>query len=86
MITDWFVDLWVSFCQSIANGLPDDSPFDPAVEGANWEMFSTMNYFLPVSELLSVFAGVFLLGGPMAIITLVIWVLIGVVRGGNARA
>jgi len=49
-------------------------------------MFTAMNYFLPISELLSVFAGVFLLGGPMMLVTLTIWVLVGVLRGGATRA
>lgn len=86
MITDFFINLWTSICTGLASSLPVSTPFDAASSGAGWSMFTAMNYFLPISELLSVFAGVFLLGGPMMLVTLTIWVLVGVLRGGATRA
>jgi hypothetical protein len=86
MITDTLIDMWVAFCEWFASTLPTDSPFDAATDGADWNLFSTMDFYLPVHELLSVFAAVFLLGGPMMIVTIILWVAFGVVRGGSPRA
>ena len=86
MITDFLMDMWVGLCDWFASTLPEEDPFDAATDGANWNLFSTMDFFLPVHELMSVFAAVFLLGGPMMIVTMVLWVAFGVVRGGSPRA
>jgi hypothetical protein len=85
VVTDLFIFMWTTFCSTIADSLPTTSPFDSS-GGASWSMFSAIDYFLPIHELMSIFAGVFLLGGPMTIVSLVIWVLIGVVRGGATKA
>lgn len=86
VITDFLIDMWVNFCNWFASLLPTTSPFDVAQSGASWGMFSAMDFYLPVHELMSVFAAVFLLGGPMMLVTLVIWVAVGVIRGGATRA
>lgn len=86
MITDFFINLWSTVCTWFASTLPADSPFDVALQGASWGMFSAIDYFLPIHELMSVFAAVFLLGGPMMLVSLTIWVLVGVVRGGATKA
>jgi hypothetical protein len=86
MIWDAFANFWYGIFDWVLAKLPEEDPFDLATDGASWEIFTAMNYFLPVSELLSVFGAVFLMGGPMLIVTMVNWVAFGIVRGGSPRA
>lgn len=94
VVTDMFLDFWATMLEGmytvmIPGMVGNDAVMDPfsvAEDGASWELFATMNYFLPVTELLSVFAAVFLLGGPMLIVTMIMWVAFGIVRGGSPRA
>jgi hypothetical protein len=51
-----------------------------------FQIFSGANYFFPLAELSTVVLGVIALGLPMAGVSLVIWLLVGVVRGGGAKS
>lgn len=56
----------------------------PVTLSLGW--ISDMNYFLPISEMFQLFAAIFLLGGPFIGTSLVVWVLVGVLRGGATKA
>ena len=85
MVTDaivgWFLDLcdWViGLGSGLTAGLPSDL--------VDFSFMGDMNYFLPVAEMFAVFLAFFLLGGPMMGVSLVVWFLVGVLRGGQAKA
>jgi hypothetical protein len=85
MITDFFLNLWISLTDFMIGFLPDSNPFIYGM-GASWGMFGTMNYFLPMGEMLAVLVSVMLLGGPMLVASGAIWFIVGVLRGGATKA
>lgn len=82
MVTDavisWFLDL-VDWLVAL---IPSSDP----LPGVNFSFISDLNYFLPISEMFALFASMFLLGGPLAASSLIIWVVVGVLRGGATKA
>lgn len=84
MITDFLLDLLDGLIAWVAGMLPTDPV--PASENLGFQIFSGANYFFPVAELAAVLLGVMALGLPMAGVSLLIWFLVGVVRGGSAKA
>jgi len=79
MILDWWFDLVDWFV-----GL---FPTDPMPGGGiNLSWMSDVNYFLPVTEMFGLFLSMFLLGGTFVGTSLVIWVLVGILRGGSTKA
>lgn len=83
MVTDAVLDWFFGLLDWLVTGLPTgELPFD----GFGFGFISDMNYFLPIGEMFSVFMGFLLLGGPMAVASIVIWLLVGVIRGGATKA
>ena len=77
-VIDWFLDLvdW------LVAGVPSTSI--PLSISLSW--ITDMNYFLPITEMFGLFLSIFILGGPMAATSLIIWVLVGILRGGATKA
>lgn len=84
MITDFLLDLLEGLVGWVAGMLPTDSVVGS--QNLGFQIFSGANYFFPVAELASVLLGVMALGLPMAGVSLVLWLLVGVVRGGSSKA
>lgn len=85
MVTDavvnWFFDL-VDWCLSLGTGLTAGMPR----ELVDFSFMGDMNYFLPVAEMFALFSAFFLLGGPMMGVSLIVWFLVGVLRGGQSKS
>lgn len=84
MITDFLLDLLENVLSWVASLLPTDTVLGS--QNIGFQIFSGANYFFPVSELASVLLGLFALGLPMAVVSLVLWLLVGVLRGGSSKA
>lgn len=78
-ILDWFFGL-VDWALVASREFVGDMPVTLSL---GW--ISDMNYFLPISEMFQVFAALFLLGGPFIGTSLVVWLLVGVLRGGATK-
>lgn len=83
MITDALLDMLESLVNWVAGILPNDDVFG---NGLGFQIFSGANYFFPLAELSTLIFGVIALGLPLALVSLVIWILVGIVRGGGAKA
>jgi hypothetical protein len=83
VVTDAVLDWWFGLCNWLLDFLPDD-PNPASTIDLSW--LTNMNYFLPLSEMFQVFIAMFSLGGVFAGSSLIIWVLVGIIRGGNAKA
>jgi hypothetical protein len=84
VITDFLLDLLEGLVNWFASLLPVDTVLGP--QNLGFQIFSGANYFFPLAELSAVVLGVIALGLPMAGVSLVIWLLVGVVRGGGAKS
>lgn len=84
MITDFLLDLLEGLVNWIASLLPVDTVLGS--ENIGFQIFSGANYFFPLAELSVVILGVLALGLPMAGVSLVLWLLVGVIRGGGPKA
>ncbi|MGO4587154.1 hypothetical protein AB4Z38_25235 [Arthrobacter sp. 2RAF6] len=83
MVTDaifnWILDMvqWL-MSQNHMAGMP--------VSLLDFTWFGDMNYFLPVTEMFGLFTAFFALGGPMIGVSLIVWIVVGVLRGGATKA
>lgn len=84
MITDALLDLLESLTGWVAGLLPTDDVV--GADNIGFQVFSGANYFFPLAELSAVVLGILALGLPLALVSLVIWLLVGVLRGGSAKA
>lgn len=84
MITDFLLDLLEALVNWFSSLLPTDTVFGS--ENLGFQIFSGANYFFPLAELSSVVLGIIALGLPMAGVSLVIWLVVGVIRGGGSKA
>ena len=84
MITDFLLDLLESLVNWFAGMLPVDNTVNG--EGLGFQIFSGANYFFPLAELSSVVLGILALGLPLGGVSLIIWLVVGVIRGGQAKA
>lgn len=83
MVTDAILDWWFGLCEWVVSLLPVvTNPMEAF--GLGW--INDMNYFLPVAEMFGLFAVFFALGGPFVASSLVIWVIVGLLRGGATKA
>lgn len=82
MIIDAILDWWFGLCEWLISLLPKD----PLPQGVDLGWIRDINYFLPVSEMFGLFTIFFALGGPLAGASLIIWVIVGIVRGGSTKA
>lgn len=84
MITDFFITLFEGILSWIASMIPSDlALYDQPI---SLDVFADMNYFLPLAELSGVLGSFMFLIVPFASITIILWIAIGVVRGGDPRA
>jgi hypothetical protein len=80
-IVNWFfglVDWFVSLGAPLTKGMPQSL--------VDFSFMGDMNYFLPVAEMFALFSAFFLLGGPMMGVSLIVWFLVGVLRGGQSKS
>lgn len=84
MITDFLLDLLEGLVTWLSSLLPTDTVFGS--QNMGFQIFSGANYFFPLAELSAVVLGVIALGLPMAGVSLIIWLLVGVIRGGGAKS
>lgn len=68
----------------LASLLPTDTVFGS--QNMGFQIFNGANYFFPLAELSAVVLGVIALGLPMAGVSLVVWLLVSVIRGGGSKA
>jgi hypothetical protein len=83
VITDALLDLLESLMSWVAGSLPSD---DLVGGDLGFQIFSGANYFFPLAELSTLIFGVIALGLPLGLVSLVLWLLVGVVRGGSPKA
>lgn len=82
VVTDFFLDLFFGMANGTLDGLPDD----PFPQGFDLGWIRDMNYFLPIGEMFGLFIIFFALGGPFVASSLIIWAVVGVLRGGSTKA
>lgn len=83
MVIDAILDWWFG----LVNWLVDLLPEDPMPgEGVDLSLIQEMNYFLPIGEMFGLFGIFFALGGVFASSSLIIWVIVGLIRGGSTKA
>jgi hypothetical protein len=82
MIIDLILEWWFGFCDWLIGMLP----VDPMPQGVNLGWISDMNYFLPLSDMFGLFTIMFALGGVFAPVSLIIWIVVGIIRGGSTKA
>lgn len=83
MVTDAVLDWWFDLVEWFVSLFPDNPmPGD----GLNFGWLGDANYFLPLSEMFGVWFALFSLGGTFVGTSLVVWVLIGILRGGATKA
>lgn len=83
MVTDAVLDWFFDLVDWLISGMPD-LELPKNIMDLSW--IRDINYFLPISEMYALFAAFFLLGGPMAATSLIIWFLVGVLRGGSPKS
>lgn len=84
MITDFLLDLLGNIVSWVADLLPTDTVLGS--QNIGFQIFSGANYFFPLAELATVILGLLTLTLPMAVVSLVLWLLVGVIRGGSSKA
>jgi hypothetical protein len=83
MVIDRILEWWFGLVQGMVEAWPSTDNPHPQVD-FGW--IQDMNYFLPVSEMFGLFVIFFALGGPFVATSLIIWGLVGVLRGGATKA
>lgn len=84
MITDGIMDWWFGLAGWMVSLFPtnDELPADVF----NFSMLHEINYFLPASELINLLRIMLALAAPFVTSSMVIWFLVGVLRGGATKA
>lgn len=83
MVTDLVLNWWFGLVGWCVDQLPSDTS---PISRLDLSWITDMNYFLPVSEMFGVWLSLVSLGGFFAGSSLLIWVLIGIIRGGAVKA
>lgn len=84
MIIEWLLDFFEAGFNLIV-GLFPQTEFNPvSMLGTAFAHLGGLNYFMPISELVSATVAFLVLGAPFMVVSLVIWVL-AFIRGGSAR-
>lgn len=83
MVTDAILDWFFDLVEWLISGIPD---LDLPRNVLDFSWIADINYFLPISEMYSLFLSFFLLGGPMAATSIIIWFVVGVLRGGSPKS
>lgn len=82
MVTDAVLDWWFGLVEWLIGTMPDGG----ASATFNLGMIDDMNYFLPISEMFGVFVAFVALGGPFLGTSLIVWMVVGILRGGATKA
>jgi hypothetical protein len=85
VITDSVVSWLAGFASWIGTTFPY-SPMSIPDVGMIAGYLGDLNYFLPIAEVMSAVLAVTMVGPFFLATTLLTWLAVGVVRGGNARA
>lgn len=85
MVTDAILDWWFDLVDVMITSF---KPVDDPTSAMNFDlsMIDDINFFLPISEMFGVFIAFVALGGPFAGTSLIIWVFVGILRGGATKA
>lgn len=84
MITDFFLGLLEGLVGWVADLLPSDTI--SGGQSIGFQIFSGANYFFPLAEIGAVVLGIMALGLPLAGVSVLIWLVVGVLRGGSPKA
>lgn len=84
VIIDLLVGWIVTGFGWLVNLLPG-SDIDLPVVAAAWGQLSALNYFLPISETVSVVVAAMALGPAFLAYSLAQWITVGVIRGGASK-
>lgn len=71
-LVNWFVDL-----------IPTNASLPQQLD---FSAFGSADYFFPVHEMFGTFLLFFILGGPFAATSMIVWVFVGILRGGSTKA
>lgn len=82
MVTDAVIDWFLGLVEWVASLIPDTD----ILLGVDLSFITDLNYFLPIGEMFTLFSSVFSIGGPLAAASLIIWLVVGVLRGGATKA
>lgn len=85
MITDAIIQWIIEAVVWLMDLLPEQELDTEGIVTA-WSQFGALNYFLPIGELMMFVIGAYLVGPAFLAVTLVQWLLVGVVRGGDTKA
>lgn len=84
MVTDMILDVFfAALVEVVTMVLPGGEPLVPPV---GFSFITDVNYFLPITEMFVLFATVFAFGGPLALASIAVWLVVGVLRGGSTKA
>lgn len=84
VITDFLLDVLQNVVNWVATLLPVDTVLGS--QNLGFQIFNGANYFFPLSEMGTVVLGIIALGLPLAGVSLVVWLVVGVIRGGSPKA
>lgn len=84
MVTDAILDWWFDLIEWLVTLFPAAESAPSSEINLGW--IADMNYFLPIGEMFGLFVAFFALGGPLVGTSLIIWVLVGILRGGSTKA
>lgn len=84
MIADFFWNIIHGLLDTVIDQMPEDNPL--STSQVDWSMLAAINYFLPLSEMAGLLGSFMLLAIPFGLVTLALWLVIGVVRGGAVKA
>jgi len=83
VVTDFVLTWWFNLVDWFVNLFPNN-PLPGSGIGFSW--LGDVNYFLPLNEMFGVWFSLFSLGGTFVGTSLVVWVLVGILRGGSTKA
>lgn len=85
MIVDALVDFVVWVLTPITGALPQMGlPWDTTALDAAWSHLFDLNYFLPIAEVTGAVFAAYALGPAALASSIVLWIVVGVFRGGQA--
>lgn len=83
MVTDFVLTWWFNLCDWVVSLFPNN-PMPGS--GISFSWIGNANYYLPINEMFGLWFAMFSLGGTFVGTSLVVWVLVGIMRGGSTKA
>lgn len=84
MVIDRILDWWFDLIEWMITLFPAGESAPTSTIDLSW--ITAMNYFVPLNEMFGLFVAFFALGGPLVATSLIVWVLVGILRGGSTKA